>query len=90
MVPFATAPASAGFIVRKGDWQAKDGDQDRTVSFTDANVQEVWLVSGDATVHTDPGTIDLSVRLAGAFLDASTRVTLASTQPLGNDLLRGP
>ena len=89
VVPFATAPASAGFIVRKGDWQAKDGDQDRSVSFTDANVQEVWLVSGDATVHTDPGAIDLSVRLAGAFLDAPTRIALASSQPLGDDLTKG-
>jgi pullulanase len=82
VVPFAQRPDGAGFLVRRGNWEAKDVDGDRGVSFASGPVQEVWLVSGDATVHRDPSAIDLKPRVRGAFLDASDRVTLATTQPL--------
>ena len=89
VVPFAKRPEGAGFIVRLGDWKAKDVDGDRGVSFAQSPVQEVWLLAGDPTVHTDPGAIDLAPRLKGAFLDASDRVTLAASQPLSAEQLRG-
>ena len=82
VVPFAKRPDGAGFLVRRGNWEAKDVDGDRGVSFANDSVQEVWLLSGDATVHRDPSAIDLTPRIRGAFLDASNRVTLATTQPL--------
>ena len=82
VVPFDVRPEGAGFIVRQGDWQAKDVDGDRGVSFADDPVQEVWLVSGDPKVHADPSAIDLAARVRGAFLDDPDRITLATSQPL--------
>ncbi|NBP52294.1 MAG: pullulanase, partial [Actinobacteria bacterium] len=70
VVTFPKAPEGAGFLVRLGDWQAKDFDGDRGVSFASNPLQEIWIVSGDPSVHTDPAAIDLSPRVKGAFLDA--------------------
>ena len=81
VVTFPKAPEGAGFIVRLGDWKSKDIDGDRGVSFAQAPIQEVWLVSGDAAVYTDPVKIDLSPRVKGAFLDARDRLTLATSRP---------
>ena len=84
VVPFPKRPDGAGFVVRQGDWQAKDVDGDRGVSFAEGAVQEVWLLSGDTAVHRDPSAIDLTPRVKGAFLDAFDRITLATTQPLSD------
>ena len=89
VVPFRQRPDGAGFLVRRGDWEAKDVDGDRGVSFVQDPVQEVWLLAGDATVHRDPRAIDLTPRVKGAFLDAPDRVTLATTQPLTAEQRRG-
>jgi len=88
VVTFPKAPEGAGFIVRQGDWKAKDFDGDRGVSFAQGPMQEVWIVSGDPAVHTDPSAIDLSPRVKGAFLDARDRITLATTRPPTAEQLR--
>jgi pullulanase len=88
VITFDTAPTGAGFIVRQGDWQAKDIEGDRGVSFESSPLQEVWLLSGDPKVYTDPGQIDLTPRVKGAFLDSPNRITLATSQPLTPEQLK--
>ena len=48
-----------GFIVRKGEWKAKDVDADRFIDFSkltqDANeIYHIYLKSGDASIYIDP------------------------------------
>lgn len=71
-----------GLIVRRGDWESRDIGHDRYATLEPDGLTEVWLVSGDPRVYTDPADIDLSVRLVGAFLDASRTILLAASGPL--------
>ena len=82
VMPLRIAAPRVGFIVRKGEWEAKDIDADRFVDLNDRRVTEVWLRSGDAVVHTTPPVIDRTLRLTAAFLDARNIIMLASTTPL--------
>ncbi|MEN9641555.1 MAG: Pullulanase precursor [Planctomycetota bacterium] len=82
IMPLRVAAPRVGFIVRKGEWEAKDIDADRFVDLNDRRVTEVWLRSGDAVVHTAPPVIDRTLRLTAAFLDARNIIMLASTTPL--------
>lgn len=81
IIPFAPAPARAGFLVRRGNWEEKDFDQDRFVSLTKGSITEIWVKSGEDSLTTDPSRLDTSVRVAGAFLDRADLVTLALTAP---------
>lgn len=87
-----------GFIVRRGNWEVKDIDHDRFVN-TPApgnatgngkgqDVFEAWITAGDPTVYTDPEKIDLSPRLAAAFLDAPSRLAVVSVTNLRNRDIR--
>jgi len=76
-----------GFIVRKGDWQAKDHDGDRFVEVSGKPVTEAWVVSGDAAVHASAPKVDRSVRVTAAFLDARDRITVATSVPLDQKAL---
>jgi pullulanase len=82
VIPFKEKPKSAGFILRLGDWEQKDIDHDRTITFDTGDAQEIWLVAGDERVYTNPNEIDLSVRVLAAFLDKDNEITLATTAPL--------
>ena len=82
VMPLRVAAPRVGFIVRKGEWEAKDIDADRFVDLNDRRVTEVWLRSGDAAVYTAPPVIDRTLRLTAAFLDARNVIMLASTAPL--------
>ena len=81
IIPFAPAPARAGFLVRRGNWEEKDFDQDRFVSLKKGEITEIWVKSGEDALTTDPSRLDTSVRVAGAFLDRADLVTLALTAP---------
>ncbi len=70
------------FIIRKGEWEAKDVDHDRSILLEDDGVTEVWLVSDDPTIYTDPRAIDFGVRIKAAFIDASDLVRVTLTQPI--------
>ena len=88
VIAFKQKPKSAGFIIRLGDWEQKDIDQDRTISFDTSDTQEIWLVAGDERVHTNPNEIDLSVRVLGAFLDTDNGITLATTAALSKEQMQ--
>jgi pullulanase len=56
------ASTDLGFIVKKGDWEAKDPDGDRYVTFStlvaSSNMYNIYLMSGDKGIYTAP---DLSL-----------------------------
>lgn len=74
-----------GFIVRKGEWEAKDIDSDRFVSIDKINQQgalEFYLLQGAETVYYDPAEIDLSPKfLKAEFIDETT-VKLVTSKPI--------
>jgi pullulanase len=73
---------NVGFIIRRGNWEQKDHDADRYAAIADDTITERWAVSGDPKLYTDPKEIDLSPRIAAAFLDAPDAMTIASTARL--------
>ncbi|MEM9065365.1 MAG: type I pullulanase [Planctomycetota bacterium] len=78
-----------GFIMRKGDWEARDGDRDRFAVPDERGVAEVWLSSGDERVFNKPGEVDVSVRVVNAFMDRLDLLTLVTTGPLELGEIRG-
>ena len=81
-IPLPAGVRRAGFIVRKGEWERKDVDFDRFVEIAPEGDTEIWLLAGDPAIHRDPASIDRSMRVRGAFLDARDRIVLATTSPL--------
>ncbi|MFT5424333.1 MAG: pullulanase [Phycisphaerales bacterium] len=79
--------ARLGFIVRQGEWIAKDIDSDRFVVPMIQN--EVFLVSGNPEVFGSRAQIDLTPRITGAFLDALDAVTLGSATKLTEEQIAG-
>ena len=82
IVPFAKTPPRAGFLIRRGNWEEKDFDQDRFVELKKGAVTEIWVTSGEGGFTTDPSKVDLSLRIEGAFLDGDRTITLALSRPL--------
>ena len=85
------AASRQGIIVRKNEWEERDIDSDRFIELDGegGRVTEVWLVAGNPTVFTDPGDVDLSVRLTSAFLDSSDAVTFTTSAPLEKSAMSG-
>ncbi|MEY4534864.1 MAG: Pullulanase precursor, partial [Planctomycetota bacterium] len=71
-----------GFLVRKGDWERKDIDQDRFIELKPRGRTEVWLAAGQAAVHASAKAIDRSSTFVGAFLDGRDQVALVMTGPM--------
>jgi pullulanase len=71
-----------GFIVRKGEWERKDIDQDRFIDIKARGRTEVWLAAGQAAIHASAKAIDRSSSFVGAFLDGRQQITLAMSGPL--------
>ncbi len=82
VIPFTATPPRAGFIIRRGNWEEKDFDQDRFVSLKKGAVTEIWVTSGEAAFTDDPGKVDLTLKVEGAFLDDARTITLALSRPL--------
>jgi len=87
VIPFDGPVDRLGFVVRKGDWETRDGDRDRFVSPGDNGVAEVWIASGDDRVFDGPDEVDLSVRLVNAFLDELGTLRLVTTGSLDRQTL---
>jgi len=86
-IPWENVSVRLGFIVRKGEWAEKDIDHDRMI---DPSTQsDVYLLSGDPTVHTRPDQIDFATRVTGAFLDSADDVTFGTTQLLTDEQRAG-
>lgn len=87
VVPIHDPEARLGFIVRQGDWIAKDIDGDRFI--VPAIMNEVFLVSGNPEIFGEQSAVDLTPRITGAFLDTADTVTLGSATKLNEQQLAG-
>ena len=76
--------SDVGFIVRKGDWLAKDVDADRYIPVNRAKngVLEVWLLQGDSRIYFDPNDVDLSPKFLSAKLDTVDQIKVTTTVPM--------
>jgi pullulanase len=74
--------ARLGFIVRKGEWERKDIDQDRFIELKPRGRTEIWLAAGQAAIHASAKAVDRSSSFVGAFLDGRQSITLAMSGPL--------
>lgn len=78
MTPFK----DLGFIVRKGDWAAKDVSADRFISF-DSSTKEIWLVEGDPVVYTTaPQVNNCGAAIIGATIDDFDKITVSTNRGL--------
>ena len=89
VLPVEPGAERRGVIVRRGEWLAKDVDGDRWVDLDGDGFTEVWLVAGEPRVYTDPAEVDLSVGIAGAFLDDADSIFLTLTGSPGPGLIDG-
>ncbi len=76
IVPGTIDVDAIGFIVRKGEWEAKDVESDRYVHMSKKNkdgILEVYLLEGTETVYFQEEEIDLSPKfLKAEWLDDET------------------
>ena len=79
-----------GFIIRHGDWQEREGDQDRFVSLNASGVAEVWLLAGEERVYMDPANLEFSLRVQRALLDAPDKLYVRLNRPAKADQLSDP
>ena len=80
-----------GFIVRKGEWEAKDMDLDRFISVSKTGADgklHVYIVQGTETVYYDPKAIDLSPRFIKATLIDDKAVKIATSMPIKKSDIR--
>ncbi len=77
-----TVPTTqVGFIVRKGEWQAKDVLQDRFISITNGQA-EVWLISGDPNVYTSLKATETTPRIINAYLEDKKTIVASLSQAI--------
>lgn len=72
-----------GFIIRKGDWEAKDVEEDRFISLDDAkdSVLEIYLVEKDTTIYYSLDEVDLSPKILKAELTGVNKMNLELSVP---------
>ncbi|MBW7877259.1 MAG: hypothetical protein H3C47_14875 [Candidatus Cloacimonetes bacterium] len=82
VVPLADLdnPQNIGYLLRKGEWEQKDGE-DRFLN-TSSDPNRVFLVEGEAKVRWNRPKV--KTRLQHAFLDSSKRIQIH--MPYGKDL----
>ena len=51
-IAYKADPGKRGFIIRKGEWEAKDPDANRFVTLPASGVGEVWATSGQEAFYT--------------------------------------
>ena len=77
-----TVPTTqVGFIVRKGDWQAKDVLQDRFIPITNGQA-EAWLISGDANVYTSLKATEATPHIVNAYLESKKTIVASLSQAI--------
>ncbi len=83
-----------GFIVRKGDWEAKDGDTDRFVDVQDGKA-EIWVFQGQKDFYTSKADVDAYLAKAApprgepAFLDRGDTIRAWWPKPVDPSSLTG-
>lgn len=66
---FEEPQVKVGFLIRRGEWEAKDGAQDRMIEVGAGGVAEVWVQEGRMAFDTTPPTVDAAqdAKPAGAM-----------------------
>ena len=77
-VSFTIPVARAGFLLKKGNWQMKDINEDRYVDMP-KGTGEVWLVQGDKQVYASVPKI---VATMHAWQDDADKITLKLDKPM--------
>lgn len=54
------AHSKLGFLIRRGDWEEKDGAQDRMIEIGPGGIAEVWAREGRLAFDTTPPTVDVA------------------------------
>ncbi len=65
VIPYDDPHQRFGLIVRKGEWEAKDGDADRFADVNDDGVAEVWIKQGEPRVFRDPAAVGYQPQTPG-------------------------
>lgn len=73
-----------GLIMRKGDWEAKDVDQDRFIDLSQATdgVLHVYLLEGDSNIYYNESDVDLTPRLSTAMFKSLKKIMLTASAPI--------
>lgn len=74
-----------GFIVRKGEWEAKDVEIDRFIPITavnDLGQLEIFVVQGSEKFYFDQSEIDLSPKFLSAQLIDEKTIKVTSSKPI--------
>lgn len=83
-----------GFIVRKGNWEAKDGDSDRFVDVLGSGA-EIWVVQGRKEFFNSKAEVDAYLAQAApprgepAFLETADTIRAWMPKPLEPNSLTG-
>ena len=83
-----------GFIVRKGNWEAKDGDSDRFVDVKGSSA-EIWVVQGRKEFFASKAEVDAFIAQAApprgepAFLETADTIRALMPKPLEPASLNG-
>lgn len=82
-----------GLIMRKGDWETRDIDQDRFIDISKAvdGQLHVYLLEGDSTIYYNEADVDLTPRLASSTFKSLNKLTLTTSAPfeIKNDKSEG-
>ncbi len=78
-----SATATVGFLVRLGNWQAKDVPQNRFITLSN-NTAEVWLISGDPGIYTSLQDAEMSKEphVVNGYLESVNTLVTKLSQPL--------
>lgn len=75
------------FIVKKGNWEEKDPDIDRTIEVQEGNTVEVWLVSGDENVYYTRDMAETNAKLKAAMADSLDEILVTASAEITDEQL---
>ena len=73
-----------GIIMRKGNWDSRDIDQDRFIDLTKATegVLNVYLLEGDSNIYYSEADVDLTPRLSTATFKSLNKIMFTGAAPI--------
>ena len=77
-VPGTANVQEIGIIVRLGEWQTKDVQQDRFITKFENGKAEIWLIQADPTIYYAKPVV--STKLSSALMKSFTQVELTSNR----------
>ena len=81
------ASEALNFIVRKGAWEEKDTEIDRTIEVQEGNTVEVWIISGDENVYYTRDTANTSAKIKAAMMDSENEIIVTASAEISDEEL---